>query len=132
MGLIVRTTVQKRFNDIDPFRHVNNTAQYSYLDLGKMEFFRLLGADDVTRGISAVTVSAYTDFMSQIDFEDEIEIVTEVEAVGNKSITLQQRIERSNGEVCTRCRAVLVAFEVRSRTSVEIPDAWRKVLKEAE
>lgn len=132
MALRVRTAVQKRFCDIDPFRHVNNTAQYSYLDLGKTEFFARLGVGNVTRGVSAVTVSAYTDFMAQIDFEDDITVETEVEAVGNKSITLQQRIVRGDGEVCTRCRAVMVAFEVATRTSVEVPDSWRKALAEAE
>lgn len=50
MAFVVRTAVQKRFCDIDPFRHVNNTAQYAYLDLGKTEFFARLGVGNVARG----------------------------------------------------------------------------------
>lgn len=131
MAFVVRTAVQKRFCDIDPFRHVNNTAQYAYLDLGKTEFFARLGVGSVARGTSAVTVSAHTDFMSQIRFDDEVSVETEVEAIGHKSITLAQRIVRGDGEVCTRCRAVMVAFDVTAQMSVEVPAAWREVLAAA-
>ena len=74
MGPRVKTAVQKRFCDIDPFRHVNNTAQYAYLDLGKTDLFARLGVGSVARGTSAVTVSAHTDFMVQIRYEDEITV----------------------------------------------------------
>ena len=35
MGRVLETPVQKRFSDLDPFRHVNNVAQQSYFDVGK-------------------------------------------------------------------------------------------------
>ena len=111
MGPRVKTAVQKRFCDIDPFRHVNNTAQYAYLDLGKTDLFARLGVGSVARGTSAVTVES------------------EVESVGHKSITLMQRIVRSDGVECTRCRAVMVAFDMAAQSSVEVPETWREVLR---
>ena len=129
MGPRVKTAVQKRFCDIDPFRHVNNTAQYAYLDLGKTDLFSRLGVGSVARGTSAVTVSAHTDFMVQIRYEDEITVESEVETVGHKSITLMQRIVRGDGVECTRCRAVMVAFDMASQSSVEVPEAWREALR---
>ncbi len=129
MGPRVKTAVQKRFCDIDPFRHVNNTAQYAYLDLGKTDLFARLGVGSVARGTSAVTVSAHTDFMVQIRYEDEITVESEVESVGHKSITLMQRIVRSDGVECTRCRAVMVAFDMAAQSSVEVPETWREALR---
>ena len=46
MPRTIRTEIQKRFSDIDSFRHVNNVSQQMYFDVGKSDFFdRLLGPE---------------------------------------------------------------------------------------
>ena len=36
MPRTIRTEIQKRFSDIDSFRHVNNVSQQMYFDVGKI------------------------------------------------------------------------------------------------
>ena len=74
-----------------------------------------------------MTVSVNTDFFSQIRFGDEICVVTEVEKIGHKSFTLLQRIMRS-GQECSRSRTVMVVFDKEHQQSVEVPEAWRRIL----
>ena len=48
--------------------------------------------------------------------------------VSNNSQSMQ-RIVRSDGVECTRCRAVMVAFDMAAQSSVEVPETWREALR---
>lgn len=118
-----------RFADIDSFSHVNNIAQQAYFDLGKSEFFQELWRQTgALKRIPAIMVSVQTDFMEQILYGDTIEVITEVESVGSKSLTLNQKIMR-DAQVCTRSRTVMVCYDNERKASIEVPDEWREVLK---
>ena len=123
-SLVVTTAVQMRFSDIDSYGHVNNLALQAYFDLGKVDLFEQLWAKVGESSVSVMVVSVHTDFLSQVRFGEQISVVTEVERVGCKSITLLQRIMRQ-GEECARCRAVMVAYDKQQDRSVEVPEAWR-------
>lgn len=128
-----RIKVQKRFADIDIFHHVNNVAQQSYLDVGKSDYFsRMLECDLMAVQPMIVTVSTSTSYLGQIRREDEIEVVTRTEKIGDKSITLRQQI-LCRGDVRSESVSVLVAFDFGRQQSVRVPDAWRRrLLGEAE
>ena len=128
MKPIIKTPVQKRFADIDIFHHVNNVAQQSYFDVGKSDYFtRILGCELMDVRPMIVTVSTSTSYMGQIRREDDIEVVTHTEKVGDKSITLFQQIV-CRGDVRSESRSVMVAFDFEHQQSVSVPDEWRKKL----
>ena len=99
MPRTIRTEIQKRFSDIDSFRHVNNVSQQMYFDVGK------------------------------IRPEDRIAVTTCVERIGTKSLTLLQRIVADDGTVRSQSRSVMVAFDFEAQQSVPVPDAWRRALE---
>lgn len=126
MPRIIRTEIQKRFSDIDSFRHVNNVAQQMYFDVGKSDFFdRLLGREILFAPVRIITAATDTSYMGQIRLDDRIEVTTEIERIGTKSLTLLQRIVSVDGEVRSQSRSVMVAFDFGAQQSVPIPDAWR-------
>ena len=105
MPRTIRTEIQKRFSDIDSFRHVNNVSQQMYFDVGKSDFFdRLLGPEILF-------------------------VTTCVERIGTKSLTLLQRIVADDGTVRSQSRSVMVAFDFEAQQSVPVPDAWRRALE---
>jgi acyl-CoA thioester hydrolase len=130
MKKIFETKIQKRFADIDMFRHVNNIHQQAYLDLGKTDFYRdVLSLDSLMRNPTLVIVSIKTDFVSQVRYEDDITVRTWVERLGEKSITLRQQIVAGAAcreRVCTESESVLACFDIGAQTSVPIPPAWRE------
>ena len=107
MPRTIRTEIQKRFSDIDSFRHVNNVSQQMYFDVGKSDFFdRLLGPEILFAPVRIITAATDTSYMGQIRFEDRIAVTTCVERIGTKSLTLLQRIVADDGTVyyhCDRC-----------------------------
>ncbi len=124
------TKVQKRFSDVDSFMHVNNIWQQSYFDMGKTEFYTtVLGITGVFDKLRIITASTHTDYLGQVRLTDDIEVRTRVSRIGNKSMTLHQRI--MCGERClTESSSVMVAFDFELQQTVSMPEAWRAKLSE--
>ena len=124
------TPVQKRFSDVDSFMHVNNIWQQSYFDMGKTEFYtKVLGITGVFDKLRIITASTHTDYLGQVRLTDDIVVTTDVSRLGNKSMTLHQRI--MSGDRClTESSSVMVAFDFETQQTVPIPDEWRTKLAE--
>ena len=130
MPRTIRTEIQKRFSDIDSFRHVNNVSQQMYFDVGKSDFFdRLLGPEILFAPVRIITTATDTSYMGQIRPEDRIAVTTCVERIGTKSLALLQRIVADDGTVRSQSRSVMVAFDFEAQQSVPVPDAWRRALE---
>lgn len=133
MSRIIITEIQKRFDDIDVFRHVNNIHQQQYLDVAKSDYYRqVIGADVFSDRVALVMVSQKNDFLEQIRYEEDIFVNTRVESIGTKSITLHQqivaRLEDGTEQMRTDSRTVLVTFDREAQVSVEIPHSWRDMI----
>lgn len=124
------TPVQKRFSDVDSFMHVNNIWQQSYFDMGKTAFYtEVLGITGVFDKLRIITASTHTDYFGQVRLMDDIVVTTDVSRLGNKSMTLHQRI--MSGEKClTESSSVMVAFDFETQQTVPLPDIWREKLSE--
>ena len=124
------TPVQKRFSDVDSFMHVNNIWQQSYFDMGKTDFYtQVLGITGVFDKLRIITASTHTDYLGQVRLVDDIVVVTDVSRIGNKSMTLHQRI--LSGDRClTESSSVMVAFDFELQQTVAIPEQWRLKLEE--
>ena len=122
--------VQKRFSDVDSFMHVNNIWQQSYFDMGKTEFYtKVLGITGVFDKLRIITASTHTDYYGQVRLMDDIVVTTDVSRLGNKSMTLHQRIMA--GDKClTESSSVMVAFDFETQQTVAMPQEWRDRLSE--
>ena len=124
------TPVQKRFSDVDSFMHVNNIWQQSYFDMGKTDFYTtVLGITGVFDKLRIITASTHTDYFGQVRLADDIVVTTDVSRIGNKSMTLHQRI--MCGDKClTESSSVMVAFDFELQQTVPLPEEWRERLSE--
>jgi acyl-CoA thioester hydrolase len=124
------TPVQKRFSDVDSFMHVNNIWQQSYFDMGKTDFYtKVLGITGVFDKLRIITASTHTDYFGQVRLMDDIVVTTDVSRLGNKSMTLHQRIML--GDKClTESSSVMVAFDFETQQTVPMPQEWRDKLSE--
>lgn len=124
------TDIQIRFADIDILGHVNNVNLQHYFDLGKSAFYReVLGVDMLPGGGSAfpITAATQTSYFAQTRHDERIYVETLMPEVGNKSMTLAQRIlSRETGELKAESRSVMVAFDFDKQASIPVPDSWRK------
>lgn len=124
------TNIQQRFADADQLGHVNNIHLQEYFDLGKMELYaHALGQRVDWRGLNLVLASIKTDMLRQTRLGDDIVVESWVERIGNKSMTVGQRIvDRRDGGVNATCQTVVVCFDFVSQSSQPYPDEWRALL----
>lgn len=128
MARTIETAIQKRFSDIDPFLHVNNVAQQAYFDVGKVDYYERVVGEEVLGGdLRIVTVSTSTSYMGQVRMNDPVRVTTTCERVGNKSLTLLQRLLVGD-EVRSESRSVMVAFDFARQEGVPVPELWRERL----
>ena len=137
MARRIETPIQKRFSDVDIFRHVNNVAQQMYFDVGKTDYYRrVFGHDILYDNLRIVTVATATSYMSQIRHDDDIVVTTRTEHIGNKSMVLFQQIIRREADgsqsVCSESRSTMVAFDFAAQQGVRVPDEWRELIGRGE
>ena len=126
--------VQIRFNDIDMLGHVNNTLYFVYMDLAKTRYFQaVLGEKFAWHTIGLVIVNINCDFCQPSFIDDNLEVVTAVTSIGEKSLTLEQQVvSKDDGSVRCHCRTVMVGFDPATNTSMPITNMWREALSDYE
>lgn len=126
--------IQLRFNDIDMFGHVNNAIYLQFFDLGKLCYFeKVLGKDFARKGFTAVVVNVNCNFYSPSFLSEELEVQSAVVAMGEKSITLEQRIENKlTGDVKCICTTVMSGFDSTTLKSAPIPSQFRDAIRDFE
>ena len=121
--------IQLRFNDIDMMGHVNNAVIMEYFDLGKDAFFSAHGLPPTKGDFTVMVVHYEVDFKSQIRYHDNIAVETELEKIGNKSLTVLQRVVNTDsGTVCVVCRTVMAGYRRSTSSSEVIPPEVRQWL----
>lgn len=131
--MIITTKIQQRFADADTLGHINNIHLQEYFDLGKMELYgKILGQRIDWRGVNLVLVSIKTDMMRQTRLGDDIVVESRVESLGNKSMTVKQRlINQNDGFSNAECSTVVVCFDFATQSAVPFPDEWRRLIEAA-
>ena len=127
---MITTPIQIRFSDIDIIGHVNNALLQQYFDIGKSSYFidvLSLPLMWKKRGFVAATTS--TTYLKEVFVDDKISVVTSVEKIGTKSLTISQEIKcEVSGDVKVRSSSVLVAFDIVNHLSIPVPDSWREMI----
>ena len=126
--------VQLRFNDADSLGHINNSVYFSFYDLGKSEYFKAVKGNKTELTEAGIVIAHIeVDFFAPVFLSDEIEVQTVTLEIGNKSLTLIQRIfESKTCVVKCVCKTILVSIDFKTQKSVPISDAWRQAISEYE
>ncbi|MFZ5941001.1 MAG: acyl-CoA thioesterase [Bacteroidota bacterium] len=121
------TPVQIRFADCDMLGHVNNAVYQQYFDFARLQYFSRVLGQELDWNRYAVMVATITiDYLSPIPLDDEVEIFTRIDTIGNKSMgMIQQVYSKKAHEIRASNRAVLVCYNREKMTTVSLPESWR-------
>lgn len=128
------TVIQLRFNDFDALGHVNNSVYFSFYDLGKTAYFQQVLPDaSISKEVGVVIANIQVSFLLPVYPGENVAVETAVVKIGNKSFQLlQQLIDLDTNEVKCICHTVMVCFDVKTKSSCEISDKWRKAMADFE
>lgn len=108
-----RLDIQTRFTDADSFGHINNNTYLSYMDLGKIDYFKTVTGRDLTPAdIRSVVVHISIDFFAPAYLTEPLQVYTAITSIGNRSYTIQQRIVNAHThETKTVGTTILAGFD---------------------
>lgn len=126
--------LQLRFNDVDMFGHVNNSIYLQFFDLGKLRYFNTaLGQDFMKSGLQVVIANIDCNFYAPTFLHEKIEVLTAMKHIGEKSLTLEQRIvNKDTGDVKCIATTIMAGFDPKTMKSAVIPDEPRRLFEEYE
>lgn len=127
---MIITPIQTRWNDLDPFAHVNNARYMSYFEIGRVDYcskkFNTKDIYDVPFLLARMEV----DMLKAVELFHPIEVWTCVSKIGNKSWDFTSLIRHSETkEIFTEAKTVQVSYDHRNKSSIPIPDWIRKILE---
>lgn len=124
--------IEVRYADLDPQRHVNHAAVFSYLETARAHYLERLGLWDGVDfdSIGIIIAEASCRYLAPIVYGQPIEVALAVTRLGRKSLTLDYVVrDSSRGSELATARTALVAYNYRRRESIPIPAEWRKAIE---
>lgn len=119
--------MQIRFSDIDPLNHVNNSCIFQYYDVGRIHYLTDVLQESLKWSeTTIVIVHIDADFLNPILQNDNIEVQTRISRIGNKSVTISQRIIDDKGLIKSTCVSIMSGFDRQKGQSTLIPQDFKQ------
>lgn len=129
-------SVEIRFVDIDALGHVNNAHHLSYVEQARVKYFNeLVGWDWNWNTDGIILAKAEVTYLRPILFQDRLFIQTRCARIGGKSMELEYRLlkyEADEPVLLAEARTVVVAYDYSAKTTVRVPESWKKAILEYE
>ncbi|HCU24841.1 MAG TPA: hypothetical protein DF383_07475 [Deltaproteobacteria bacterium] len=138
MNWNTQTQIQVRFADCDMLGHVNNAKFITFLEQGRVAYFRQFPELDFTLshpqdcpGIILASISC--DFHSPAYVGEILTVSLGVTEIKRSSFVIAYEIhEEKSGRLVASAKSAVVYFDYAKKKSVEIPDTLRSRFEEIE
>jgi acyl-CoA thioester hydrolase len=119
--------ITPRMSETNITRHIGHTVIPVWLEEGYEEIIRLF-SNNLTEP-SLITVNMNMDFLNEIFFGKNVEILTSVKKIGTSSFVLNQEVYQER-KLCVRASTTLVHFDYLTHKPAAIPKSARDILKQ--
>nr|WP_280920925.1 thioesterase family protein [Cupriavidus sp. AcVe19-1a] len=113
--------------DTDQFRHVNNAAIATLFEEARMAIFMQDALADCMEDRHVVIAHLAIDFIAEILYPGEIDVMTTPIRTGNTSFGLTQALY-AGGNLCARASATCVLMDSKQGRPTLLPDPLRQQL----
>lgn len=124
-----------RYGDLDRLSHVNNAKYLTYIEYGRLSYFRELGLwDGGTSAQGVIVAKTVVEYKLPLSMEDgTVDVWTRCSRLGGKSFDLSTLILRStDGAVAANGLTTVVAYDYLAGETIAIPDSWRDIVRDYE
>ncbi|HOV08783.1 MAG TPA: thioesterase family protein [Spirochaetota bacterium] len=126
-----KTEIKVRGYHLDIYAHVNNARYVEFLEEARWAIFddSNVGKETMQRGLAFTVVNINISYLNEARVSDILEIVTDTKKIGNKSITLSQKIYRkSDNKQVVDAEVTFVLVDVNTGKAVVIDEEIRNIL----
>jgi acyl-CoA thioester hydrolase len=122
-----KTVITPRVSETDAMGHINNTTLPVWFEAGRHPLFKLFTPDHDFRKWKMVIVKTTLEFIDQVYFGEDVEILTWVKRIGNTSLELYEELYQ-NDKLCAKNEAIYVNYDFIKQKTERIPDEIRNEL----
>lgn len=127
MAYISTYEVEVRSYELDVYNHVNNAVYINWLEHGRSKLLQDKGFDYMSIikdwNVQFMTVHTTIDYHSAMKLGERATVSTQVDKVGNTSITVAHAITRlGDNTPAAKARVVIVFTDVNSGKPVKVPE----------
>lgn len=129
MAYVSSYQLEVRSYELDVYDHVNNAVYINWLEHGRSKLLQDKGFD-YTRitevwGVRFMTVRTEIDYKLALHLGDKAEVTTQVEKVGNTSVTIGHRIAKvPDGVLAAQAKVVIVYTDATTGRPVPVPQEF--------
>ncbi|QNL20474.1 acyl-CoA thioesterase [Hyphobacterium sp. CCMP332] len=127
------TKAKVRGYHLDLYGHVNNARYLEFLEEGRWSFYeKRVDRDQIhSRGLGLVVVNNNINYRYPARLHDVLEIHTDVERIGEKSITFKQKIFLDGTQTLViDATVVFVILDMKSGKAIPIDDELKSYMKD--
>lgn len=118
-----------RLTDIDILGHVNNAIYLTYFEIARMHYFaELVGNEWNWMEEGVVLVKNEVEYFKPIVLNDVPYVKVSLIKLGTKSFTLGYEIT-VNDQLVTKGSSVLVGFNSKTKSTIEIPEKMKEAIQ---
>lgn len=118
-----------RLTDIDILGHVNNAIYLTYFEIARMHYFaELVGNEWNWMEEGVVLVKNEVEYFKPIVLNDVPYVKVYLIQLGVKSFTLGYEIT-VNDQLVTKGSSVLVGFNSKTKSTIEIPEKMKEAIQ---
>ncbi len=127
------TSVRVRFAETDAQGVVYNGSYFTYLEVGRVEYFRRIGLSFQGSQYDLTLAEASCRYHSPAKFDDILDIYVRVAHVQNTSFVFEYLIQhRDTGRRVATARTVMVVLDRKTKKPVKLPQALRDTIEKME
>lgn len=126
--------IKVRGYHLDIYAHVNNARYVEFLEEARWALFddSDVGKDMISRGFAFTVVNINVSYLSEARVNDVLVIVTDLEKIGNKSVTLSQKIyKKTDMKQVVDAQVTFVLVNMKTGKAVVIDDEIKNVISRA-
>ncbi len=117
------------FCDVDMLRHVNHASYVVWAETIRCNYFGDVLKEPLPRTNVSILARLEFDYEQSIDYREEVAVGCRVSRMGRKSFDLTYEIwSETHQKRAARGLSTMVAFDYRAKTSILIPERWRKIV----
>ena len=121
----VEVDLQKRFRDLDALGHVNNAVFLSYLEMGRVEYYRQLLGEPSADDFDFILARVELDFLAPVTLGDPLRCCLSITEVGRSSFTFDYLLcDSQTGREFARARSVQVCYDYKQGKVKPVDEKW--------
>jgi acyl-CoA thioester hydrolase len=127
--MIPQARIHVRLTDLDILGHVNNAIYLTYFEIARMHYFSALVGNDwnwMEEGV--VLVKNEVEYLKPIVLNDFPYVKVYLIQIGTKSFSLGYEIT-VNDQLVTKGSSVLVGFNSKTQSTIEIPEKMKEAIQ---